>query len=232
MSTSQKDNSHNHFIDTRSWYVTLGIGSIAGALLGWVLQLISSLNSSILSVVIGGIVGAVFAGAMYLYKQRRAAFVLETVTVSVPHFANMSFVVNNEHRMAAWKLFVETMTRVSTQPLDQHGGHLREALNSLYQLFQSTREMLKDLPPTQSSKGNTVELLAIRMLNAELRPFLSKWHRLIPLENDTNVGNKQDQDLSCRAELEELRIDLLEYSKAFGELANVQQLDRYYKPID
>ncbi len=214
----------------RSWIASTIAGCGVGAFLGWILQIVSNLDSLSLSIIIGGVVGGVIAGALYLKRQHRSSFALETVTVSVPHFTDMVFVVNNEYRTVAWKLFVETMTRVSTQPLDPQGGHLREALDSLYQLFQSTRALLENMTPTQSNKGTTVELLAIRMLNVELRPYLTKWHPRIPRVVDTST--KIDEDGDCREELEKLRNALLSYSKAFGELANVRQLDRFYNSDD
>lgn len=217
---------------SRSWWAATVAGCVIGVLLGWALQLISSLDGTKLSLVVGGVVGSVVATAMYIQRQRRAAFVLETVTVSVPHFTDMVFVVNNAYRVVAWKLFVETMTRISTQPLDPEGGYLREALNSLYQLFQSTRELLESMSPTQSSKGTTVELLAMRMLNVELRPFLTKWHPRIPVELKASASLDNSEESEFRSELEQLRVALIEYSKAFGELANVRQLDRFYQSED
>ena len=211
---------------------TIVIGATTGTVVGWLLFQLTTLSGAMLSIAVGAIAGGAVAAGMIANRRRRAAFILETVTVSVPHFSEMKFVVNRFHREVAWRLFVESMTRVSTQPLDPHGGRLDEALNSLYQLFVTTRELLKEMQPTQNDKGTSVELLAMRMLNVELRPFLTKWHTRPPDEGegarDIDLGRRDE----FRAELDLLRQSLLEYSKAFGELAHVRQIERFYASED
>lgn len=49
---------------------------------------------------------------------------------------------NEARRWAAWALYIELKTRITTQALNDDQGLLREALNSLYSLFGSTREIL------------------------------------------------------------------------------------------
>jgi hypothetical protein len=43
-------------------------------------------------------------------------------------------------RRAAWSLYVELVTRIAVQPLETNQGLLLEALNSLYSLFDTTRD--------------------------------------------------------------------------------------------
>ncbi len=216
----------------KSWIVMAFIGYGSGTVIGWLVFSVSGLDGVYLAVSLGGLAGAVVATGVHHHRKHRSALVLETVTVSVPHFSEMVFVVNSEYRTVAWKFFVDTMTRVSTQPLDPDGGLLRDALESLYQLFLSTRELVKNFSPTQSSSGTPVELLAIRMLNVEVRPFLTKWHSIIPYDCSDTSEFSEAQSQECRKDLECLRIALLDYSKAFGELARVNQLDRYFKQED
>jgi hypothetical protein len=86
-------------------------------------------------------------------------------------------------------------------------------------------------PSTESFRGRTVEMLAIQMLNKELRPFLAKWHPLLSEFEQKQAGNsEQDWDLneSIRNELEKLRVRVLDYSYGFGQLAQVHDLDTYY----
>jgi hypothetical protein len=159
-------------------------------------------------------------------------FYLETVTLSIPKFGGMTFSVNKEDKKVAWNLFVETMTRITTQPLPPNSGYLRESLNSLYSLFSTTRTLLKNIQPTKNNQNKTVELFAMQMLNNVLRPFLAYWH---PMLSDFEKVNKDkpesewEYNHQFRRELEKIRLDIIAYSKAFGEIANVPQLDKYYE---
>ena len=49
---------------------------------------------------------------------------------------------------AAWELYVELITRVSVVELKPGEGLLREALNSLYSLVKTTREILRQYGPS------------------------------------------------------------------------------------
>jgi hypothetical protein len=77
---------------------------------------------------------------------------------------------------AAWSLYVEYATRISTQPLEPGHGSIREALGSLHALFDVTRTLLKDLGPGVAEGPDSVGPLAIRILNNGVRPFLVEWH--------------------------------------------------------
>lgn len=58
-------------------------------------------------------------------------------------------------------------------------GHLREALTSLFGLFDVTRRILRDAGPAvaRMEPGATVSFghLAIAILNHSIRPFLATW---------------------------------------------------------
>jgi hypothetical protein len=65
------------------------------------------------------------------------------------------------------------------EPLADNEGLLREALNSLYSLFGTTREILKEAGPDVGASHDSVGGIAIAVLNNGLRPVLSKWHPLL-----------------------------------------------------
>jgi hypothetical protein len=77
---------------------------------------------------------------------------------------------------AAWKLYIELTTRIAVQPLSLDEGLMREALTSLYSLFGTTRDVLKEAGPEVGAAPDTVGGIAIAVLNRGLRPFLAKWH--------------------------------------------------------
>lgn len=165
-----------------------------------------------------------------LTQRRMAGLVLRDVTVSIPEFAGFSFVVNDEHKRVAWRLFVETASRVSTQPLPADQGFLREALTSLYALFATVREELKTMSPSLSGDNATVEIFALRMLNDELRPFLTKWHPLLArFEEERDADEREWERASeCREELEAMRQCIVKYAQAFAELAGVTNVQEYF----
>jgi hypothetical protein len=112
-------------------------------------------------------------------------------------------------------------------------GSLREALTSLYGLFNATRELLKGMEPSKPSNRVTIEMLVVRMLNFEIRPFLSKWHvRLKTFE--TTFPEKPESiwpdNAECREELELLRGRLMDYTIGFGELAGIKDVHDFFRP--
>ncbi len=137
---------------------------------------------------------------------------------------------------AAWEMYIELATRISTQPLREDEGVLREALESLYQLFPTAREILRRHGPTVARKKGRGEHsfaeLAVYVLNYGLRPLLAKWHPLLadhearrsedcsPVEHE--VAWERAGEL--REALEQLRLSLLEYANLLAEVAGVEPL--------
>ena len=101
--------------------------------------------------------------------------VLKSVTVSLPFgIGSASWEADPTERHAAWELYIELVTRVAVQSLSTEEGLMREALNSLYSLFGSTREILRKAGPKVGASRQSVGGIAIAVLNNGLRPFLSK----------------------------------------------------------
>jgi hypothetical protein len=91
----------------------------------------------------------------------------------------MAWEVDPAERKAAWSLYVELVTRIAVQPLEMEQGLVRKALNSLYSLFGTTREILKAAGSDVDASRDSVGGIAIAVLNNGLRSFLSKWHPYI-----------------------------------------------------
>ncbi|MER7679450.1 hypothetical protein [Streptomyces sp. NPDC096934] len=87
---------------------------------------------------------------------------------------------NDAERRAAWELYVELVTRVSVVPLRADEGLLREALTSLYSLFGTTRDVLRQHGPDVAEPKRNGQYnfgyLAVAMLNFGIRPLLARWH--------------------------------------------------------
>lgn len=202
--------------------------ALIGALAGLVIFELTRIGGRGLYIAAGAVAGV--AGILLIQIYHRSARLTE-VKVSVPQLSELTFVVNDdESRNVARHLFVETVTRVSTQPLKDDEGVTREALTSLYSLFSITRDTLKSSRPSAPATGGlTVEHLAITMLNQELRPFLSKWHpRLRTFEQARPDATESDwpQNTACRAELRDVQARILGYAMGFARLAGVRHPER------
>ncbi|MCP6758144.1 MAG: hypothetical protein NHB32_05065 [Fischerella sp. CENA71] len=154
------------------------------------------------------------------------------VSVSLPFgIGSAEWEVDPTERRAAWSLYVELVTRIAVQPLDTNEGLMREALNSLYSLFGTTRAILKEAGPDVGASHDSVGGIAIAVLNYGLRPVLAKWHPLLqtweaqrpphlsPKEHERNWS----EEPKLRVELELLRRDLEQYADALAIIAGVKE---------
>jgi hypothetical protein len=200
--------------------------AVIGAAIGFLVYTISRVTGRNLDVILGGIAGAV---AVVIIQQFWRTTQLTQVKITVPNLSELTFVVNDDARQVAWTLYVETVTRVSTQALADENGFIREALTSLYGLFGTTRDVLKASRPSAPVSGQqTVEHLAVTMLNLQLRPFLSKWHpRLREFEkaNPHLSESAWPDNVPCRAELRTTQTDLARYALNFARLAGVKDAE-------
>jgi hypothetical protein len=157
---------------------------------------------------------------------------LKKVSVSLPFgIGSAEWEADPTQRKAAWSLYVELATRIAVQPLEVDQGLLREALNSLYSLFGTTREILKVAGPDVGASHDSVGGIAIAVLNNGLRPFLAKWHPLLqaweaqrspelsPKEHEQNWS----EEPTLLAELESLRKELEQYANALAIIAGVKE---------
>lgn len=131
-------------------------------------------------------------------------------------FLEMEWKPQDEDKAAAWELYVELLTRIATQPLDEMHGDEKTALDSVYSLFAITRQVLK------SNTRNCTEFtkIAIVVLNQVIRPFTAKWHRL-SLQNEFSAVDKQKE---FRDELAQLQNMLRKYTKMLADMAGVEDL--------
>lgn len=206
----------------RSRRARILLGLALGAGIGAGLFYARQLQGAALFIMTGAAAGGV--AALVEHSYRRSAQLAE-VTVSVPQLSELRFVVTKDTKKVAWKLFVETVTRVSTQPLDDRSGLLREAMTSLYGLFQVVREVLKEtMPSPVQGHAPTVEQLAITMLNRELRPFLSRWHPELRRWEQAHPDTDESAWPSarqCRQELALLQSRVHEYAVGYAKLAGI-----------
>ena len=128
----------------------------------------------------------------------------------------MPSVIRAPDRAAAWELYVELLTRITTQGLAPDTGDEKTALDSVHALFPLTRDILK----RQGSGCNEFAKLAIPVLNQIIRPFTAKWHRLSVAGGFTDAGLCRE----FRTELAELQQTLRNYTRALAAMAEVEDL--------
>ena len=119
-------------------------------------------------------------------------------------------------REAAWELYVEMLTRIVTQPLPEGHGDERTALDSVYSLFGTTREILR-------RKGRDCvrfTKIAVAVLNQVVRPFTAQWHKL------AKEGAFEDPQMRAdfRDDLQRLQAQLRKYTRALADIAQVEDL--------
>ena len=143
---------------------------------------------------------------------------------------------DESERNAAWEMYVELITRISVAELKPGEGLLREALSSLYTLFDTTRKILcKYGPSIAQPKGKdnlSFGYLAVAILNVVLRPVLAKWHPLLldyestkkssvsPLEHERHWDEYEE----LRQVLNDIRGMLIEYANLLAQVAEVPSL--------
>lgn len=132
---------------------------------------------------------------------------------------------------AAWELYVGMVTRTPLGDLPSHEGSPREAMSSIYSLFDTTRSILRQYGPSVARPKKESELsfgyLAVSMLNLVLRQLLTEWHGRLRMWEDANPGLREDEwpDLGeFRIALDLAREQLRLYARLFADVAEVPEL--------
>ena len=154
---------------------------------------------------------------------------LTSVKIKIPWVGEAEWNADPKERNAAWALYIELVTRVAVQGLPADQGSLREALTSLYSLFGSTRQILREAGPDVGASITSVGGIAIAVLNRGIRPFLSRWHpALADWESRRDPGlspgeheRKWPERDQLRSDLTKLRVGLESYAEGLATIAGV-----------
>lgn len=160
---------------------------------------------------------------MISFKDLFSRFHLSKVKLNLK-FAEMEFEAKADDKDAAWEMYVELLTRIITQRLAPASGDEKTALDSVYSLFATTRNILK----VRGRNAVSFTKVAIIILNQIVRPFTAKWHK-ISLANGFADPEKCNE---FRKELADLQTDMRCYASLLAEMAEVEDLtginDDYY----
>ncbi len=117
---------------------------------------------------------------------------------------------------AAWEMYVELLTRIATQPLDDDSGMESSALKSVYSLFVITRDILRRYGKDSIGFAK----IAIIILNQVIRPFTARWHKA----SEEGAFQDPEQCTLFRDELKTLQVDLGNYMGMLAEIAGVEEI--------
>lgn len=131
-------------------------------------------------------------------------------------FLEMEWNPSEPDKNAAWDLYIELLTRITTQRLEAEHGDEGTALTSVFSLFPTTRNIIKE------NGKDCIEFtkIAVVILNQKIRPFTAKWHKV-------SVTNGFTEEKTCqefREELSELQNILSVYTQMLAEMAGVEDL--------
>ncbi|MCP4282996.1 MAG: hypothetical protein GY792_00870 [Gammaproteobacteria bacterium] len=146
---------------------------------------------------------------------------ISTLSINLPFgIGGISIDVDEAQQQAAWALYVEMATRIASVELEPGMGSAREALNSLYSIFSTTRTVLKDAGPGAANGPDSVGPIAIEIINQGLRPFVVEWHsRLSNFESEQTKGQRNQFGGKVTMVIDEaLWSDLDDFYKALNEL--------------
>ena len=153
------------------------------------------------------------------------------LSVGLPfNLGSLEFVNDEAQQRAAWSLYVELSTRIAVQSLGEEEGILREALTSLYNVFNITRQTLREAGPEIAKGPKSLGAIAIDVLNKGLRPFLVKWHPLLKQHEEkkppelTTVDHERawENAKKLREELEQVRQQMVIYVDALAKIAGIE----------
>jgi hypothetical protein len=162
-------------------------------------------------------------------------FVEVNVALALPYIGSITGVwkPDDQEQHAAWELYIELTTRISVAELSPSDGLLRESLSSLYGIFTTTRQLLRQYGPrvARSQTGTTISFgyLAISMLNYVLRPVLAKWHPLLldyEHQRPASVSPLQHEQAweraaELRQALNEVRAILMQFTALLAQISHI-----------
>jgi len=128
----------------------------------------------------------------------------------------MNWDPSDPDKNAAWDLYVELLTRITTQRLPDEYGSEKAALESVHRIFGLTRDTLKE----HGRKAEHFTKVGIIVLNQIIRPFTTKWHSL----SEKGAFNEEARCAEFRKELTNLQGQLIAYTRILAELADVEDM--------
>ena len=124
--------------------------------------------------------------------------------------------LTDRNKDAAWAMYVQMLTRITTQPLPDEHGDEQTALTSVYSLFETTRGILEEY----GRESPEFSKLAVVILNQKVRRFTEKWH----VPSIEGAFEDAEKCAEFRKDLADLQVILRGYMQALAALAGVEDI--------
>ena len=144
-----------------------------------------------------------------------AKWSMSSLRIKTP-FLDAEWKPKDADKDAAWELYIELLTRITTQELPPEHGDEQTALESVFKIFELTRKTIKH----HGRECMEFTKIAVVVLNQIIRPFTAKWHRL----SITDAFNDKKLCREFRSELFSLQATLRIYTKMLSDMAGVEDL--------
>lgn len=131
-------------------------------------------------------------------------------------FLEVELTFKDADKNAAWELYIELLTRIATQPLPDGAGDEVRALQSIYELFPLTREIIK----RNGRDCINFTKIAVVVLNQVIRPFTATWHK----HNLDGKFSDEKYRKQFRKELADLQKQLQNYTGMLAAMSGVEDL--------
>jgi len=165
---------------------------------------------------------------------------IEEVIIKLPYFdiVSVKWAPNTNEREAAWQLFVEFSTRITSikRELGPEGdfGSARLAMNSLYNLMDTSRKILREAGPSIAKKTESLGPITIYVLNQSIRKILDDYHTKLEAFESLRephidrVKHEREWPLyeNFWHQMVDMQEGIREFTKALEEIAGVKSYSK------
>ena len=101
---------------------------------------------------------------------------IKSASLNVPFkIGSITFETTPTDRIIAWKAYVQLVTRKAALPFDDKHDVIEDVYASMYSLFDTSRDLLSNLPPRSFENPDGISAILLRVINDGLRPHLTRW---------------------------------------------------------
>jgi hypothetical protein len=148
------------------------------------------------------VLGVIVLGICIFMQRRRCWGVksdLKSVVLKFGGLPEATIEVNRDTQKIAFAAYTELVTRKIALPFDEKHDVITDVYKSWYQMFTTTRELIKQVPAHHIARSHdTRELVQslIDLLNQGLRPHLTKWQARFRHWYEREINKPESEGLS------------------------------------
>lgn len=192
-----------------------------------------SINLLILLILTSLFVG-LYAAMKYLYKKNRLKSpVLDQIVPVEMKFevgglsTTYKIVRNYANIEIAHKIYIELITRKAAIPLDENNDVIIEIYNSWYNLFQITRNELKNITGDllhHNEKSSDLIRLATDILNKGLRPHLTKYQAQFRKWHEERMEIEKTKSIAEKKSPQDIDKEYPKYNELIGSIKHLNDI--------